>query len=124
MAARHGRLGWAFLGAAIVKDGEIIGRPIVDRAQAAVVCRKENSMADGGDATSRIIFSCETSDDTGCVCENHPERPSYCIPTARSCMCSGAGKPCPARNATASGGRPRTPPGFVPAFYPDKGSVH
>jgi hypothetical protein len=31
MAARHGRLGWAFLGAVIVKDGEIIGRPIVDR---------------------------------------------------------------------------------------------
>jgi hypothetical protein len=56
MAARHGRLGWAFLGAVIVKDGEIIGRPIVDRAQAAVVCRKENSMADGGDATSRITF--------------------------------------------------------------------
>lgn len=67
---------------------------------------------------------CHVCDDTGWVCEDHPDRPSDCVPVARSCTCGGAGKPCPVCNTPAAGERPRMGPDFVPALDRDKGSIH
>lgn len=52
---------------------------------------------------------CETCDDVGWVCENHPYRP---WDGPRACTYGGAGAPCPDCNSPAEGERPRMPHGF------------
>lgn len=39
---------------------------------------------------------CATCDDTGHVCENHPDRPWGGISAVDTACCCGAGEPCPA----------------------------
>jgi hypothetical protein len=34
-------------------------------------------------------MSCALCDNTGRICENHRDRPSDCMPVARSCTCGG-----------------------------------
>jgi hypothetical protein len=55
---------------------------------------------------------CSRCDDTGWVCENHPDRPW--VDSRRACSCGGAGVPCPDCNPDS--GRidrpPRLPPGL------------
>ena len=68
---------------------------------------------------------CETCDDTGWVCENHPDRPSDCGGSKRADVCGcGAGMPCRVCNQPATGERPRMPADFVPQFDRDRGPVH
>ncbi len=70
-------------------------------------------------------MTCTVCDDTGWVCENHPDRPSDCCGNSkRACTCGGAGKPCPMCNQPAPGERPRMPADFVPKLDVDKGTVH
>ena len=55
--------------------------------------------------------ACLFCDDTGWVCENHPDQP-YTGPHA--CQCGGAGAPCPACNPSTGDEPPRLPKGFEP----------
>jgi hypothetical protein len=51
-------------------------------------------------------MTCPRCDDTGWVCENHPDRPWE---GERACQCGGAGAPCP----DCKKAKPlRLPPGF------------
>jgi hypothetical protein len=69
-------------------------------------------------------MTCNACDDTGWVCEAHPDRPSDCGDSKRACTCGGAGMPCRMCNAPAPGERPRMPPGFTPRDDVDKGPIH
>jgi hypothetical protein len=68
---------------------------------------------------------CEVCDDTGWVCENHPDRPSDCGGSKRLdvCICGGAGMPCLECNQPKEGERPRMPADFIPALDRDKGPI-
>ena len=54
-------------------------------------------------------MKCLLCEDTGWVCENHPDRPRD---GPRACDCGGAGAPCPVCNGPAEGDVPRIPEGF------------
>jgi hypothetical protein len=71
-------------------------------------------------------MKCEACDDTGWVCENHPDRPSECggNASALACRCGGAGMPCLMCNNPKPGERPRLPADFIVHKDADKGSVH
>jgi hypothetical protein len=55
-------------------------------------------------------MTCQLCDDTGWVCEVHPDQP-WEGPHAYTC--GGAGAPCPSCNATSPEEPPRPPKGFV-----------
>jgi hypothetical protein len=64
---------------------------------------------------------CAVCDNTGWVCEDHPDRPYEMFSgRADACRCGGAGMPCPECN---SGERPALPPGFKVSID-DKGPRH
>ena len=68
---------------------------------------------------------CEVCEDTGWVCENHPDRPSDCGGSASKRVCGcGAGMPCLMCNTPKLGERPRMPPDFTPRDDADKGPIH
>jgi hypothetical protein len=54
---------------------------------------------------------CLLCEDTGWVCENHPDQP-WGGPHA--CSCGGAGMPCLQCNKPPEGEPPRLPKGFEP----------
>ena len=57
---------------------------------------------------------CNRCDDTGWVCENHPDKPwDKTLP--HGCEC-GAGAPCPTCNPSDKDHPPRMPPDFVPGM--------
>jgi hypothetical protein len=65
-------------------------------------------------AAIRLAVRCTVCDDTGWVCENHPDRPWDGGGSTRSDVCGcGAGKPCPTCNMPAPGERPRMGPGMT-----------
>jgi hypothetical protein len=59
---------------------------------------------------------CSHCDDTGWVCEAHPDRPWE---GARACGCGGAGDPCPDCNSSDEEHPPRMPPGFKADYDKD-----
>jgi hypothetical protein len=65
-------------------------------------------------------MKCTLCEDTGWVCENHPDRPSE---GKRACSCGGAGAPCRRCNASDDDSPPRMPKGFKTEFD-KKGSRH
>ncbi|MCC8968189.1 hypothetical protein H8A95_39270 [Bradyrhizobium sp. Pear76] len=52
---------------------------------------------------------CAACDDSGWVCENHPDRPAF---GDRACECGGAGAPCDKCNQVGERETPRLPKGF------------
>jgi hypothetical protein len=56
-------------------------------------------------------MTCLRCEDTGLVCENHPDQP-WTGPHA--CACGGAGMPCPTFNPSSKDEPPRLPKGFEP----------
>ncbi len=66
----------------------------------------------------------EACDNTGWVCQAHPDRPSDCGNSRQPCTCGAAGMPRPICNQPEPGERPRLPAGFVPRDDADKGSIH
>jgi hypothetical protein len=56
-------------------------------------------------------MKCQLCEDTGWVCENHPDQPWE---GPHACTCGGAGAPCPACNRSAPDEPPRLPKGFEP----------
>ena len=69
-------------------------------------------------------MACTVCDDTGWVCENHPDHPSDCGDSKRACIGGGAGMPCRVCNNPKLGERPRIPPGFTPRDDADKEPIH
>jgi hypothetical protein len=57
------------------------------------------------------MMKCLLCEDTGWVCENHPDQPWQ---GRQACDCGGAGAPCPRCNAAAANEPPRLPKGFKP----------
>jgi hypothetical protein len=55
------------------------------------------------------VTTCSRCEDSGWVCEDHPERP---WDGPHACGCGGAGAPCPDCNASSDD--PRPPAGFKP----------
>ena len=62
-----------------------------------------------------VVMDCLLCEDTGWVCENHPDQP-FAGPHA--CRCGGAGMPCPKCNPSNQDKPPRLPKGFEPARLP------
>ena len=58
---------------------------------------------------SKMIFSCNSCEDTGWVCEAHQNRPWNSGAARSPCICGAPGMPCSRCNAEEP---PRTPPGF------------
>ena len=54
-------------------------------------------------------MKCALCEDSGWVCENHPQRPWE---GEHGCTCGGAGAPCPLCNVTNDRNSPRMPKGF------------
>jgi hypothetical protein len=61
----------------------------------------------------RVKNQCIACDNTGWVCEDHPDRPADCGNSPRACACGAAGGPCLVCNGRTPGGRRRLPSGFV-----------
>ena len=59
----------------------------------------------------RSVMKCSLCEDTGWVCENHPDQPWE---GPHACACGGAGAPCPRCNAATADEPPRLPKGFKP----------
>jgi hypothetical protein len=59
--------------------------------------------------TPSSVMKCLVCEDSGWVCENHPDQP-WTGPHA----CDGAGAPCPRCNAATADEPPRLPKGFAP----------
>ena len=66
-------------------------------------------------------MKCAVCDDTGWVCEEHPDKPWHARPGGCEC---GAGMPCLACNQPKEDQRPRMPADFVPHIDRDKGPIH
>jgi hypothetical protein len=58
-------------------------------------------------------MKCALCEDTGWVCENHPDRPWE---GKRACTCGGAGDPCPRCHASDGDSAPRMPKDFKTEF--------
>jgi hypothetical protein len=57
------------------------------------------------------VVRCLICDDTGWVCEVHPDRPSGCTPSAlRACKCREPGMPCECNPAGGIDEPPKIPP--------------
>jgi hypothetical protein len=59
---------------------------------------------------------CLVCEDSGWVCENHPDRP---FQGEHACTCGGAGAPCPSCNESNEDTEPRAPKGFKTEFDKD-----
>jgi hypothetical protein len=57
-----------------------------------------------------VAISCRRCDETGWVCEDHPDRPFEDLP--RACGCGAAGEPCSECNPSDEEHAPRLPVGF------------
>ena len=69
------------------------------------------ALAWSADTSMPNVPTCIVCEDTGWVCENHPDQP-WEGPHARAC--GGAGAPCPRCNAATADEPPRLPKGFEP----------
>ena len=56
-------------------------------------------------------MSCLLCEDSGWVCENHPDQP---FTGTHACSCGGAGMPCPKCNPSSEDEAPRLPKWFEP----------
>jgi len=68
------------------------------------------------------MYQCNACDNTGWVCEDHPDRPSDCGNSPRACACGAAGRPCRVCSRPTPCERPPLP-GFVPRNDADNGWV-
>ena len=63
-------------------------------------------------AFAAALAKCKHCDDTGWVCEAHPDLPSDCVSTGQNaCHCGAPGMPC--RHCELGVGRPPMGPDFV-----------
>ena len=56
-------------------------------------------------------MKCLACDDTGWVCENHPDQPAH---SPHACTCGGDGAPRRRYDADTADEPPRVPKGFTP----------